>query len=240
MQDYNYIFSNCMEVTAELSCSKRPAPEKLSTEWENNLSPMLVFLGSVDGGVKGLVRDEEGNVIEGASVEVRGREKVVRSSQRGEYWRLLLPGQYQITASHANKFGVLEADIQHLEIVNLPGAGAVRRDLVLKHKLYQNFTVTTIKTGGELYYQEEVKSLFRKCDVIETKTTCKQYVKLQEVIMSITVLLDKQSLEDYCFQHFYNNTIRRFDGIHNIYFVNNALMYLDRSHKQKTSHSETN
>ena len=65
-QDYNYIFSNCMEVTAELSCSKKPPPEKLSAEWDNNLQSMLVFLGSVHGGVMGLVTDEQGNLIEGA------------------------------------------------------------------------------------------------------------------------------------------------------------------------------
>ena len=68
LQDYNYIFSNCMEVTAELSCSKRPPPEKLSSEWDNNLDSMLAFLGSVHGGVMGLVTDEQGNLIEGATV----------------------------------------------------------------------------------------------------------------------------------------------------------------------------
>ena len=68
MQDYNYIFSNCMEVTAELSCSKKPPPEKLSAEWENNLDSMLAFLWSVHGGVMGLVTDEQGNIIEAANV----------------------------------------------------------------------------------------------------------------------------------------------------------------------------
>ena len=71
MQDYNYIFSNCMEVTAELSCSKKPPPEKLSAEWDNNLDSMLAFLGSVHGGVMGLVTDEQGHVIEGANVGLK-------------------------------------------------------------------------------------------------------------------------------------------------------------------------
>ena len=70
LQDYNYIFSNCMEVTAELSCSKKPPPEKLSAEWDNNLDSMLAFLGSVHGGVMGLVTDEQGNVIERANVSL--------------------------------------------------------------------------------------------------------------------------------------------------------------------------
>ena len=70
LQDYNYIFSNCMEVTAELSCSKEPPPEKLSVEWENNLESMLAFLWSVHGGVMGLVTDEQGNIMEAANVSL--------------------------------------------------------------------------------------------------------------------------------------------------------------------------
>jgi hypothetical protein len=36
VQDCNYLFSNCMELTVELSCEKRPAPYSLKTEWKNN------------------------------------------------------------------------------------------------------------------------------------------------------------------------------------------------------------
>ena len=61
MQDYNYLFSNCMEVTAELFCSKQPETCKLQTEWDNNFDSMLNFLGSVHGGIKGRVFDERGD-----------------------------------------------------------------------------------------------------------------------------------------------------------------------------------
>ena len=76
MQDYNYIFSNCMEVTAELSCSKQPDPSKLQQEWDNNLDSMLMFLGAVHGGVKGRVFDELGDPVENALIEVLGNDKV--------------------------------------------------------------------------------------------------------------------------------------------------------------------
>ena len=52
MQDYNYLFSNCLEITAELSCTKQPEVDRLRTEWENNLDSMLAFLGAAHSGVK--------------------------------------------------------------------------------------------------------------------------------------------------------------------------------------------
>ena len=100
----------------------------------------------------------------------------MRTSPRGEYWRLLLPGTYALTASHSNKFGRLEADITNLEILAQPGQGAVRRDLVLKLKLYQTFTVTTITTVGSPHCQEELTSLFKNCDIVKISTAEKHYV----------------------------------------------------------------
>ena len=123
---------------------------------------------------------------------------------------MLLPGTYALTASHSNKFGRLEADITNLEIQAEPGQGAVRRDLVLKVKLHQTFTVTTINTGGQQHYQEELGSLFKNCDILSISSAEKQYVKLRELILTVTVLLSKSSLAEYCSQHFYDSRITRF------------------------------
>ena len=57
MQDYNYLFSNCMELTAELSCWKRPPASHLQTEWENNLDSMLALLQSAHLGIKATYSD---------------------------------------------------------------------------------------------------------------------------------------------------------------------------------------
>ncbi len=53
MQDFNYLFSNCLEITVELSCWKKPEEHILNTEWENNVDSLLVLLESTCSGVKG-------------------------------------------------------------------------------------------------------------------------------------------------------------------------------------------
>ena len=53
MQDFNYLFSNCLEITVELSCWKKPDEHILNTEGENNIDSLLVLLESACSGVKG-------------------------------------------------------------------------------------------------------------------------------------------------------------------------------------------
>lgn len=58
----------------------------------------LRFMEAVHWGVKGLVRNDKGEAILDADVVVEGIAHNVTTSNRGEYWRLLLPGTYQIYA----------------------------------------------------------------------------------------------------------------------------------------------
>ena len=83
MQDFNYLFSNCLELTAELSCWKRPPSAHLQSEWENNLESLLTVLESVHTGVKGkVVVAETGEPLDRASVEVVGRDKQMVTTYR--------------------------------------------------------------------------------------------------------------------------------------------------------------
>jgi len=99
MQDFNYVHSNCFEITLELSCCKYPSRNTLPTEWRLNKESLLSYMESVHMGVKGLVTDENGNGIHGAKIWVQGIDHPISTTERGEYWRLLVDGTYNISAS---------------------------------------------------------------------------------------------------------------------------------------------
>ena len=56
MQDFNYLFSNCFEITVELSCCKYPTEDKLQQEWENNKESLIEYLEEAQTGVRGIIR----------------------------------------------------------------------------------------------------------------------------------------------------------------------------------------
>lgn len=94
MQDYNYIWHGCMEITLELSCCKYPPASELPKFWEDNRASMLQFIGEAHRGVKGFVKDQNAVSIEGASMKVKGRDVGFQTTKEGEFWRILLPGIY--------------------------------------------------------------------------------------------------------------------------------------------------
>ncbi|CAB3379664.1 Hypothetical predicted protein [Cloeon dipterum] len=110
MQDFNYLSSNDFEITLELGCDKYPKAEELEKEWENNKDALLHYIWQAHIGVKGVVRDAKTRrPISNAFIHVRnltdGCEKNcdinhdITSVHGGDYWRLLTPGVYEITAS---------------------------------------------------------------------------------------------------------------------------------------------
>merc|ERR1712203_86812 len=109
MQDFNYLFSNCFELTIELSCCKYPPSEELQTQWNYNKEALLSFLEVVQAGVRGIVTDEKGEPLPNANIEISGiSEKNVTTSYFGEYWRLLAPGNYCIRATSPDESLVTE------------------------------------------------------------------------------------------------------------------------------------
>ena len=47
MADFNYLHSNCFEVTVELGCDKYPSEEALYPEWKRNKESLLSFMEAV-------------------------------------------------------------------------------------------------------------------------------------------------------------------------------------------------
>ena len=109
MQDFNYIKTNCFEITVELTCCKYPLADQIKVEWEKNRDALMNYMSQVHMGVKGFVTVETndpklnsdqiiGEPIQNAIVSVEGIQKEVSTSVYGDYWRLLVPGEYRITA----------------------------------------------------------------------------------------------------------------------------------------------
>eukprot|EP00095_Tigriopus_kingsejongensis_P012685 maker-scaffold22_size673200-snap-gene-4.20 protein:Tk12685 transcript:maker-scaffold22_size673200-snap-gene-4.20-mRNA-1 annotation:"carboxypeptidase e-like" len=111
MQDFNYLSSNDFEITLELGCDKYPPASQLKYEWDDNKRALLEFMWQAHAGVKGVVLDAAtGQGIPNALVHVKNNTRIsrfqkrsddidhdVRSVHKGDYWRLLTPGEYEIT-----------------------------------------------------------------------------------------------------------------------------------------------
>jgi len=137
MQDFNYLYTNCMEITLELSCEKNPPSSTLQTEWENNKDSLLEFLESVYGAVRGVVTDQDGVPLSNAVVTVSDRAKDLVTSDRGEYWRLLLPGKYKLRALLGNRRS------REVEVEIKEGEEGPRVDLQLEETFETTTTTTT-------------------------------------------------------------------------------------------------
>jgi len=110
MQDYNYVKSNCYEVTVELGCKKFPHEDDLQSLWEENKKPLIKFIENANRGIKGFVKDHKGNVIKGARISVGDRKHDIKTAEDGDYWRLLVPGTYDVEC-HAKGFKPIAKNI---------------------------------------------------------------------------------------------------------------------------------
>merc|ERR1712137_34620 len=97
MQDYNYIYHGTMEITVEVSCCKHPGQSELEPHWLDNKNALMAYAFEALRGVKGYVKDEDGNPVKGAKLVVGGREeRPFNTTSLGEYWRILLNGTYTL------------------------------------------------------------------------------------------------------------------------------------------------
>lgn len=147
MQDFNYIFSDCMELTIEVENCKYPESNTIEHDWTLNKDSLIKYLKAAHYGIKGYVTDRQvlnlcnhfssgfihfqcfsmGKKIAGARIVVKDNDRYVYSSNCGEYWRLLVPGIYEVRAFGP---GGLFSDWKLVKIPSLSHE-ALRLDLVM-------------------------------------------------------------------------------------------------------------
>ncbi|XP_042316930.1 inactive carboxypeptidase-like protein X2 [Sceloporus undulatus] len=98
INDFSYLHTNCFELSIYIGCDKYPHENELPEEWENNRESLIVFMEQVHRGIKGMVRDQHGKGIPNAIISVEGVNHDIRTANDGDYWRLLNPGEYVVTA----------------------------------------------------------------------------------------------------------------------------------------------
>lgn len=103
MQDWNYIWRGCMEITLELSYVKWPKASELDKFWNENKDSLINYLEQVNKGFRGIVRDSStGDPIKSAVVTVKDRELKVYTRENGAYFRIITDGNYKVIFSAEN------------------------------------------------------------------------------------------------------------------------------------------
>ena len=96
MQDWIYTWEGGADVTIELSNSGWPPANTLPGLWEDNRMSMLSYISKIHQGVRGLVTDDAGNPIPAIITIDNNPNEVYPDPDLGDYYRLLLPGNYAL------------------------------------------------------------------------------------------------------------------------------------------------
>ncbi|KAL7671120.1 hypothetical protein ACOME3_006029 [Neoechinorhynchus agilis] len=93
LQDFTYMYSNCIDITVEISCCKHPKSSELRTFWADNKDALIELIKAVHMGVKGFVTDgDTGEPLRDVHIRVQGNGKITKTDSNGRFWRLLVPG----------------------------------------------------------------------------------------------------------------------------------------------------
>ncbi len=126
MQDWNYRYASCNEVTIELSDTKKPNASTIPSFWDDNRESMLSYTEAVHIGVRGIVTNRATGEPVWAEVRVEGNSQpVFTDPDVGDYHRMLLGGVYDITI---NAPGYAQKLVENVVVVN---GSATRLDVEL-------------------------------------------------------------------------------------------------------------
>ena len=156
MQDYNYLHTNCFEITVEQGCTKFPRSSELESIWNDNKNALLAFMQQVHNGVSGFVKDTAGVGIADAIIGVSGIKHAVTSAKGGDYWRLLTADTYSIVVTAE---GYQDSSVK---TVTIPSVGTTILNFTLTkvEMVYNgeiNVSTTQSSNNGEGIASAEVK-----------------------------------------------------------------------------------
>ncbi len=127
MQDWNYRYLSCLEVTVELSDTKAPPTSSLERYWDDNREAMLAYLAGAHTGVRGVVADAATGEPLSARVSVRPTGvDVYTDPDVGDYHRPLLAGTHELRFAADGYRPVTVPDVAVAE------GFATRRDVALR------------------------------------------------------------------------------------------------------------
>ncbi|EEB19934.1 carboxypeptidase E precursor, putative [Pediculus humanus corporis] len=171
MQDFNYLSSNDFEITLELGCEKYPSENTLEKEWEKNKDALINYIWQSHIGMKGLVVDAfTGKHLSNAIIHVKnltnGKDSEIQhdvtSVHGGDYWRLLTPGEYFVTAQHIGYLPVSK----RVTIVDKGHEEAERVDFYLQPLPSLNLNSLNSLSDENLdydgFYQEDSRNLRKR------------------------------------------------------------------------------
>jgi carboxypeptidase D len=100
MEDWCYRYLSCNDVIIEISDDRQPPSLQIPDYWEDNRESMLAYLEAVHIGVRGVVTDSATSEPVYAKITVADNaHPVFTDPDVGDYHRMLLPGQYDLTFS---------------------------------------------------------------------------------------------------------------------------------------------
>ena len=125
MQDWNYVWESDFDITLEQNEVKWPNSNQLESLWNDHQEPMIAYIEQIHNGVRGVVTDADSGSPLYATISVEGiNHDVYTDLENGDYYRLLTPGTYNITAQ---AFGYLPQS----QILNVPNNNYVEYNFEL-------------------------------------------------------------------------------------------------------------
>ncbi|MBL7190207.1 succinylglutamate desuccinylase/aspartoacylase family protein [bacterium] len=152
MQDYCYTWEGRADVTIEVSNNAWPPASTLPGFWEDNREAMLAYMEMAHQGIRGLVSDVNTGLPIPAIITVDDNpHEVYPDPQVSDYYRLLLPGTYDI---HCYCYGYEPVTAENVQV----SAGQLTRVDMAMTPAEAGYSFDDLESGVGSYSHSAVTS----------------------------------------------------------------------------------